>query len=297
MAENKVGRPLPLRGLIAAALLALMLWAGPAAAEDSPGGYIVFTAGDDDARSIMVAGGGGGLPRVLVGSSFMDTQPAIGPQGQVAWIRRFSLSEWALMENGRVVSKGPMHLSPTYRPDGTLVAAVSGKTETNIYAFETSGRKLLVRGGQDGFAVSPSFSPDGRWLAYAAAVGEGMQIFVAPAEGGQPGRQLTDSRELNTDPVWSPKGDFIAYVSAERDIFLVRPDGGGLKQLTDGPGQSRSPFFSPDGQKLVFSNDRDGQWRLYIMNIDGGDQKIFLPGFPAAQRLPFWSAQAPAMKQ
>lgn len=263
------------------------------AADEKAEGFIVFAAGDGRDRNIMFVPAGGGLPKNLAEGPELLTQPAVGPGGRTAWIRQVGVSEWELVENGQTVSRGALHLSPAYRPDGVLTAAVSEKEETSLYAFEPGGRRLLVRGGQDGFAVSPTFSPDGGRMAYAAVTGDGVQVYTAAADGSG-ARLLTSGNDLNTDPVWSPAGDLIAFVAAEKRICLVSPDGGGLRVLNTGPGQSRSPSFSPDGRRLVFSNDRDGQWRLYVISLSGGAEQLLLPGFPAAQHLPVWSAHKPA---
>ena len=71
-----------------------------------------------------------------------------------------------------------------------------------------------------------SWSPDGEWLAVAAADSTGVRLFKVPANGGQPVR-LVDSASMN--PVWSPDGKFIVYSGAPRArsvaMAAVTPDG------------------------------------------------------------------------
>ena len=43
------------------------------------------------------------------------------------------------------------------------------------------------------------------------------------------------------------------------------------------PPSSVAPTWSPDGQAILFLSDRDGAWKLYIMNADGSNQRLFLP--------------------
>jgi len=258
----------------------------------APGTSVVFVAGERSRRSIMMVDPAGGMPAVLADlKGGMDTQPTVGPQGQLAWIRQNG-PDWELMEDGRVVSRGPLHLSPAYRPDGTLVAAVSDENSTNIYAFAGSKRSLFVSGGQGGLAVSPAFSPDGSKLAYVSNQSDFAQIYITEPGGGQ-GVQITSSPVRNTDPAWSPSGEYIAYVTAEKDICLIRPDGRDNRRLTQNQGANRDPAFSPDGRKIVFSSDRDGTSRLYVMNLDGSGQRPLLPGFSPAQNLPVWTSARP----
>lgn len=278
-----------------ALLLAWTSHPGPVAAGEiiiAPGTNLVFVAGERSKRSIMMVDPAGGMPVVLADlKGSMDTQPTVGPQGQLAWIRKNG-PDWELVENGRVVSSGPLHVSPAYRPDGVLVAAVSGEDATSIYAFDGSKRSLVVDGGQGGLAVSPTFSPDGSKLAYVSNQSDLGQIYVTEP-GRSPGARISPAPVRNTDPVWSPAGEYIAYVTAEKDICLISPDGRNNRQLTRNQGVNRDPDFSPDGRMIVFSSDRDGVSRLYVMNIDGSGQRPLLPGFSAAQSLPVWTSVPP----
>jgi len=236
----------------------------------------------------------GGLARVLADTpGVMDTQPAVGPQGQLAWIRQNG-PDWDLIENGRVVGTGAMHLSPAYLPDGTLTASVSGMEDTSIYAFKSSGEKvLLVAGGEGGLAVSPTFSPDGRKAAYVSNQSNFAQIYIMDLNDPGRNRHLSSGPVRNTDPDWSPKDDYITFVTAEKDICIIKPDGGEFKQLTKDQGLNRDPSFSPDGRLIVFSSDRDGFWRLYVMNLDGSGQRPLLPSVTVSQSQPVWGTVAP----
>ena len=280
---------------------AVLVWAvsgqpGAAAAAPSiqPGTSVVFVSGDRSKRSIMMVDPSGGMPTVLADlPGAMDTQPAVGPSGQLAWIRQRG-GKWELVENGQVVSGGDMHLSPAYMPDGTLVAAVSGPEATSIYSFKGQSRTLMVPGGQGGLAVSPTFSPDGSRVAYVSNQTDWAQIYVAPAAGGSGGTAVTSTPVRHTDPDWSPTGEFIAFVAAETDIWLVRPNGQNLRQLTKNQGTNRDPSFSPDGQMIVFTSDRDGRSKLYVMDLDGGNQRPLLPGMSSSQSLPVWTSARPS---
>ena len=53
------------------------------------------------------------------------------------------------------------------------------------------------------------------------------------------------------------------------DLMAVRPDGSGLRQLTQQAGNNGFPAFSPDGKQLVFRSGRGGSKNLYLMNSDG----------------------------
>jgi TolB protein len=59
----------------------------------------------------------------------------------------------------------------------------------------------------------------------------------------------------------------------QSEIYTINVDGSGEKQLTDSPGLDGDPSWSPDGDRIVFTTDRDGNWELYTMNANGSDQR------------------------
>jgi len=86
----------------------------------------------------------------------------------------------------------------------------------------------------------------------------------------------------NSAPAWSPDGTKLA-VSLSRDngsqIYLINPDGSGVRRLTYSSAIDTEPFFSPDGQFIYFTSDRGGSPQIYRMPATGGDaQRITFEG-------------------
>jgi TolB protein len=126
--------------------------------------------------------------------------------------------------------------------------------------------------------VSPSISPDGREVLFTSNRSGSPQIYVSDIRGGGI-RRLTYEGSYNTSAVWSPKGDRVAFVrmiSGKNQIFIMKPDGSGVVQLTD-KGSNEDPSFSPDGRYIAFTSDRDGSKGIYLMKINGLDQKRITP--------------------
>jgi WD40 repeat protein len=67
----------------------------------------------------------------------------------------------------------------------------------------------------------------------------------------------------------------------------MNADGTDVRRLTDSPGLDEGPVWSPDGTKISFSSDRDGQQEIYVMNADGSDQRR-LTDNPARDESPDW---------
>jgi len=83
----------------------------------------------------------------------------------------------------------------------------------------------------------------------------------------------------------------LAFVAADRgvpQVFTVRADGTGRRQLTNAPGPSTKPVWSPDGRKIVFVRHAGDDTQIYIMNADGGSQRPLTRG-PGRADSPAWS--------
>jgi TolB protein len=252
------------------------------------GSKIIFVSGEKTNKSIMLTELGSDEADSLAGSKGGPaTQPTLGPGDATAWTHRNG-KKWELVSGGRVVHSGDTVFTPAFMPNGTLVAALSGRVSTNIAVFEGRSTRQITSGG--GIEISPTFSPDGR-MAYVSNQGGGAGIYVSSGSGGS-GSRISPSG-TSTDPAWSPKGDKIAFVYRERDICVINPDGSGLVQLTGGQGRNLHPSFSPDGRMIVFSSDRGGRNQLYVMSANGDRQQPLMPEFQGSQSLPAWSPEMP----
>jgi Tol biopolymer transport system component len=186
-------------------------------------------------------------------------------------------------------------MSPQWSPDDrSLVVGVGGgfqtrNTPARIVMMQADGSnpRTLTSASGAGF---PSMSPDGKRLVFRIW-GPGPDergLRILSLDTGAIAR-LTSS-EYDTFPGWSPAGDVIAFSSwrnGDYDIYTIRPDGTGVKQLTTTAGNDAHSSWSPDGQYLMFSSSRfgfkdeaplfDGQpqpyGEIFVMRADGSDQR------------------------
>jgi Tol biopolymer transport system component len=119
-----------------------------------------------------------------------------------------------------------------------------------------------------------SFAPDGSRIAFQ----RGGHIWVVNSDGTN---EHAVSASLDGEvPAWSPTGKEIAFqeweplppydpVGTGFDIYAVHPDGTGLRNITAFTGSDTAPAWSPDGRRIAFAAERDGNGELYVTNADG----------------------------
>lgn len=172
------------------------------------------------------------------------------------------------------------------------------KTEGVIEApnWDPSGDTLLINGGgklyrvplmaprliwvDTGFAErlnnDHGISPDGSQIVISNHRGHGSEIFLLPAGGGEPQQVLPDAPSWWHG--WSPDGKRLAYVAARGgsriiDVYTIAVEGGPQTRLTMGEGHCDGPDYSADGARIYYNCDRDGHAQIWVMNVDGTNQR------------------------
>jgi Tol biopolymer transport system component len=158
----------------------------------------------------------------------------------------------------------------------------------DFYLVGADGQGLQPLTHEAETVAFPVWSPDGGKIAYLCCGGFDASLWVMNADGTAPRRLTTGPAG---SPAWSPDGATIAYDDHDDGgIWLVRPDGSGVKRLA---ADSGGASWSPDDRKLVFFSWRDfpGQEQrneLYLMAADGSNQ-VRLTDNEAEDVEPSWS--------
>jgi Tol biopolymer transport system component len=123
--------------------------------------------------------------------------------------------------------------------------------EMDLYVARADGELVRLTSAR-GYDAEGSYSPDGRWI-----------VFTSTRPAYERELSAEDSRRLEMDP---------SYFA---EIYRARADGSGVERLTDTPGYDGGPFFSPDGEWIIWRRfDTEGLiadvWR---MRVDGTDKR------------------------
>lgn len=156
-----------------------------------------------------------------------------------------------------------------------------------LWIWNRDSASGIVRDG------SPSWSPDGRQIAFYSERDGKADLFVAERDGTNR-RTLARTPADEGGPAFSPDGQLIAFDSeagGSFDIWVMRRDGTDVRRLTTDPARDVAPAWSPDGRRIAFMSSRDNpEFDLYEMNADGSGVRRLTNG--SSNWFPQYSADA-----
>jgi Tol biopolymer transport system component len=177
--------------------------------------------------------------------------------------------------------------SPAWSPDGEWIAFVSTQNEeSNISLIKPDGTNLTcLTCDIPGSEISPGWSPDSGSLAFAAASGPAPISIINITTGET--RPVSSPELKSSMPSFSPDGQWIIF-ECEQNICMNNIYGATLGMLSSDRGINAQPRISPDGTQVAFISNRDGNFELYVVNVDGTDLTR-LTTTPYAEMHPAWS--------
>ncbi len=284
-------------------------------------GQIAFASGRSGNFEIYVMDADGVNPRRLTNNSDDDWDPSWSPDGKrIVFcsdrdghpdrIPGWFTSEIYVMDadggNQQNLTNHPSDdRSPSWSPDGTRIAFQSYRDNDRnhnieIYVMAADGSNLQRLTNNLIEDEDPSWSPDGERIVFSSAR-EGHvvhnldvtdEIYVMDADGNNQQR-LTENRNNDWEPVWSPDGKRIAFAADRKgdfvkfDIYVMDADGGNPQKLTNNRGWDSSPSWSPDSERIAFTSEREENYEIYVMDADGGNLQN-LTNNPHSDSGPAW---------
>jgi len=179
---------------------------------------------------------------------------------------------------------------------GIAASRVAYTSNGRIRIVDSDGHLVNTIAG-DGIALSPSFHPTGRFIAFGLLQDDGTRIVIHDLGAGTSRVHPHTRRGTNMVPVFSPDGSNMAYAVADdggTDLYLAPAFASGpARRLTVSRGRiSTSPTFSPDGRRIAFTTDRAGNPDVYTSGIDGANPEQLTPfefGDQSYRSNPTWS--------
>jgi Tol biopolymer transport system component len=181
--------------------------------------------------------------------------------------------------------------APSLSPDGTTVVyALTGAGRDGLFTYTLASQEeasllaayqLRAELGVNSLHMAyPAWSPDGGRVAFSVLADDTTDLRILDIATGDVS-VVADAGENEFQPAWSPDGTQITFEVGtggsmkpkDSDVYVVDVAGKLVTRLTDAPGRDGSPSWSPDGDFLVFESDRDGTLAIWVMDVDGANQR------------------------
>ena len=199
----------------------------------------------------------------------------------------------------------------------TKIAFMSTRNgDGEIYLMNPAGKRVRRLTKDPEYDSAPAWSPDGQkitFMSFRDLHRPGgiilAELYVMNADGTNPINLTQSPERADFSSSWSPDGKQIAFTSDEgfkwdggggshRNIWVMDADGGNPRNLTNHHTQDEAPDWSPDGNQIAFSSNRNkdwefennviGNWEVFVMNADGANP-INLTNNLAWDSSPDWS--------
>jgi Tol biopolymer transport system component len=177
-------------------------------------------------------------------------------------------------------------MNPAWSPDGEFLYFASDRAGTmNVWRIRIDEQSGKTTGDPEPlstpslFSFMPTVAKDGRRIAYlqqSRTSNLHVLAFNPVTQAVTAESPVTQGARMAWTPDLSPDGEWLVWASRGReDLFLVRPDGSGHRQLTDDRFSDRAPRWAPDGKLIAFYSDRTGKYEIWTIRPDGsGAQQL-----------------------
>ena len=177
--------------------------------------------------------------------------------------------------------RGPIN-NLSISADGKKIAYTAQFSPSNIWSIAVSpGSGLRISSpmaltNETDRKGGPSFSSDGRRIAFADwRGGNPGSIWVMAADGAD-ARQVTTDSATQSHPCWFPGGDKVAFLSYRRgrpEVWSAELDTGRLMLVADVGPDAAFPRLSPDGKQIAFNSARTGIANVWVAPIESGEPR------------------------
>ena len=180
---------------------------------------------------------------------------------------------------------------------------ITGNPDLFLQPFNTEtgpiGKPQQIFATYQATQGTPSFSPDGRSIAFVSNKDGATRIYVMAIPAPRTplknisAKLITKINKESTSPAWSPDGKKIAYSALTnniRQIWIYDFDRNEEKQLTSGPGHKENPAWASNSLHLIFNSTGPAGSELYLINLNQPDA-IKITSGQGEKRFPNWELQ------
>jgi len=267
-------------------------------------------------RRLAIMDQDGANPEFLLPGMDSVTTPRFSPSSQTiiytAWVPNPRNPNATLLrtylydlQTGRKEALGDATDTTSYAarfsPDGRYVAmnrALNGNSD--IYVVELARRTERRLTTASSSEVAPSYSPDGKSIVFESDRGTTPQLYIMREDGGSmpcptggtdTACRITFGEGQYHTPVWSPRGDWIAFTYQSKGLFhigVIRPDGTGERMLTEAY-SDMSPTWSPNGRVIAFTRQAAAGAGPKLWSIDVTGRNLHRMPTPGDASQAAWS--------
>lgn len=199
--------------------------------------------------------------------------------------------DWVAFGAGQAVPSVTSTPAPLNGSGGGVIAFASNRDSSTmeIYAMNADGSDIHRLTKNFGDDIAPSWSPDGKKIAFMGMVGDHWDIYVLDYESALIQNQTNKPANLTGSdideyyPSWSPEGSQIAFTKEREgsfDIWVMDPEGQNECLLVSDTGRADAVGWSPDGTQIAFSFKEGEDQEIYVQDVhcsEGGGNSEMLP--------------------
>jgi TolB protein len=156
------------------------------------------------------------------------------------------------------------------------VTTEKGKNAYTLAISDADGYNEQIVLSSEQPIMSPSWSPNGRYLAYVSFENHRSIVYQQELRTGKR-KKLAAFKGINSAPQWSPNGQSLALALSKdgnTEIYILSLKSKSLKRITQHSAIDTEPSWSPDGKFIVFTSDRSGKPQIYQIAVNNDTQNL-----------------------